>query len=221
MSVSNGPSIVTSGLVFSVDAADRNSYPGSGTLWRDLSGNNNGATLTNGPTFSAANGGVIVFDGTDDYAATASSNIFAFGTGNFTLECWIYPENLSEYLHLLALPNQNIMALKAYLGVVYFYTPTYDTYLQLVNWTLTLNAWNHVSFKRESSVGYAYLNGILIGSKASFTNNFTAQALNIHNGQPGSEFSPCRIASSRIYNTALSNSEVLQNYNATKTRFGL
>lgn len=221
MSVSNGPSIVTSGLVLSLDAADKNSYPGSGTTWFDVSGNGNGATLTNGPTFNAANGGSIAFDGTDDYANTASSNSFAFGTGNFTLECWIYPENLSGYLHMLALPTQSTLALKAFLGVIYFYTPTYDTYLQIPSWTLTLNAWNHVVFKRESSVGYGYLNGTLKGSKASFTNNFTAQILNIHNGNPGSEFSACKIASARIYNKALSDSEIAQNYNSTKTRFGL
>ena len=66
MSVSNGPSIVTSGLVLSLDAADKNSYPGSGTTWADLSGNTNNGTLTNGPTFSSANQGSIVFDGVDD-----------------------------------------------------------------------------------------------------------------------------------------------------------
>ena len=66
MSYSNGPKIVTSGLVMYWDAANKKSYPGSGTTIYDLCGTYDG-TLVNGPTFSNTNGGVIVFDGVDDY----------------------------------------------------------------------------------------------------------------------------------------------------------
>ena len=62
MSYKFGPSIVTDGLVFYVDAANENSYPGSGTTWTDLAGSDDG-TLTNGPTFDSGNAGSIVFDG--------------------------------------------------------------------------------------------------------------------------------------------------------------
>ena len=55
------------GLVLALDAANTKSYPGSGTTWTDLSGRGNTGTLTNGPTYSSANGGSIVFDGTNDY----------------------------------------------------------------------------------------------------------------------------------------------------------
>ena len=65
--------IVTNGLVLSLDAADRNSYPGTGTTWRDMSGNGNNGTLTDGPTFNSNNGGSIVFDGTNDYVALTPS----------------------------------------------------------------------------------------------------------------------------------------------------
>ena len=57
--------IVTDGLVLCLDAADRNSYVSGSSTWRDVAGSNNG-TLTNGPTFSSANGGSLVFDGVDD-----------------------------------------------------------------------------------------------------------------------------------------------------------
>ena len=69
-----GPKTVTNGLVLAVDAADKNSYRGSGTTWTDLSGNNYNGTLTNGPTFNGGNMGSIVFDGTDDYSLTTFSN---------------------------------------------------------------------------------------------------------------------------------------------------
>jgi len=65
-------SIVTSGLVFYVSAAESTSYPGSGTTWTDISTNSNNGTLTNGPTFDSGDGGSIVFDGTDDYVELGS-----------------------------------------------------------------------------------------------------------------------------------------------------
>ena len=60
-----GPSIITDGLVFAVDAANPSSYPGSGTIWKDQTVNQNNGTLTNGPTFDSGNGGSIVFDGSN------------------------------------------------------------------------------------------------------------------------------------------------------------
>jgi hypothetical protein len=75
MTIGYGPRIVTDGLVLALDAADRNSYPGSGTTWTDLTGRGNTGTLTNGPTYSSANGGSIVFDGTDDYVQFTSTSV--------------------------------------------------------------------------------------------------------------------------------------------------
>lgn len=82
--------IVTNGLVLALDAAKKDSYPGSGTVWRDISGNGNNGTLTNGPTFNSGNGGSIVFDGVDDYVEygliTQMSNLI-----NITVSYWYYP----------------------------------------------------------------------------------------------------------------------------------
>ncbi len=77
MGVTYNNRIVTDGLVLCLDAASKRSYPGTGTTWTDLAGSNNG-TLTNGPAFDSANGGSIVFDGTDDYVLLPSNLI----TGN-------------------------------------------------------------------------------------------------------------------------------------------
>lgn len=66
MATNGGPNIIQNGLVFALDAANKKSYPGSGTTWKDLSGNGNDGTLTNGPTFDSGNGGSIVLDGTND-----------------------------------------------------------------------------------------------------------------------------------------------------------
>ena len=90
-----GPKIVTNGLVLCLDAADRNSYPGSGASWLDLSGNGYNGTLTNGPTFSSDNAGVFSFDGSNDYIQLLSpSSRFAWtpsgdGMNYMTIDFWV------------------------------------------------------------------------------------------------------------------------------------
>ena len=87
MGLSHSPRIVTDGLVFCVDAANKRSYPGVGTTWTDLTANKNNGTLTNGPTFDSANGGSIVFDGTNDYVDLGSS--LSISTSSpFSVEFW-------------------------------------------------------------------------------------------------------------------------------------
>ena len=75
MSIAYNTSIVTSGLVMCLDAGNPKSYPGSGTTIRDVTGNGYNGTLTNGPTFSSANGGVIVLDGINDYIDVQGINL--------------------------------------------------------------------------------------------------------------------------------------------------
>ena len=222
MALAHSPRIVTDELVLCLDAGNTKSYSGSGTTWTDLSGKGNNGTLVNGVGYNSSNGGSLSFDGTNDYVTSPSSSLFAFGTADFTLEVWIYPESFSDYTHMIALPSQNTFALKANKtdGAIYFYTPGYTTYGSTSGWTLSLNTWNHVIFKRESSVAYAFLNGSLKGSKSGFTNNFSAQVLNIRNGYT-SEYAQCKISIAKIYNRALSASEIQQNFNALRGRYGI
>jgi hypothetical protein len=224
MALKYSPQIVTDGLVLLLDAGDINSYPRSGTTWYDVSGNGNNVTLTNGPTFlPTVARGVMSFDGVDDYATAPASSKFAFGAGDFTLECWVYPTDISTtYQHMIALPDQGTFALKSEVntGNIYFYSPSFTTYGSTSGWTLTLNTWNHVMFTRVSNVGYAYLNGVSKGSKSGFSNSFSSQILNIHNGWPG-EFAGMLMGAVRVYNIGFSSAQVTQNYNAQKSRFGL
>ena len=80
------PNTVTDGLVLYLDAANVKSYASGSTSWNDLVGTNNG-TLVNGPTFSRANGGSIVFDGTND--TTNFGNILNIGLNSLTISCWV------------------------------------------------------------------------------------------------------------------------------------
>lgn len=220
MGTNYSPKSVKDGLVLHLDAANKKSYPGSGTTWLDLSGRGNNATLTNGPTYDLNNVGSIQFDGTNDYATAASSSSFAFGTGDFTLEVWIRSESTASFMHMIALPSQGTFALKANVSdrAIYYYDPSYTTYGSTPGWTLPSNIWCQVVFKRQTSVGHAYLNGELKGTKSGFNTNFIAQTLNIHNGW-STEFSQCKMSNIKIYNMALTDIQIKQNFNALRGRY--
>ena len=243
MSFNNGPTIVTNGLVLALDAGDRNSYPGSGTTWRDLSGNNNNGTLTNGPTFNSANLGSIVFDGVDDFALLSNESNFDFErTTSFSIDCWVNLTTITS--------NDQIIISKLNGGAGNYtgwefgkYFNTSAPHLYLISnygsgnyiqcrssFTLLANTWYNVVCTYNGSSNTSgvlfYVNG-QITSTIVGTNNLTQSILN--NTTPtiarraGTTEWPWNglISTSRIYNRALSSQEILQNYNATKTRFGL
>jgi hypothetical protein len=115
MALAHSPSIVTSGLVLCLDAANPKSYPGSGTTWTDLSGNGNNGTLVNGPTYSSVNGGSIVFDGSNDYISTA----YSIGTvSQQSISCWISKTNL-QYSLILASSASLYYGLEIYPTTIY------------------------------------------------------------------------------------------------------
>jgi hypothetical protein len=150
-----------------------------------------------------------------------ASSSFAFGTGDFTIDCWINPTNFNGYTHMVALPDQNTFGLKANTGdgAIYFYSSEFNSY-PITGWTLTTGTWNHVTLVRNASVAYAYLNGTLKGSKTGFNNNFLQQVLNIGNGWNG-EYTSKSISNVKIYNRALSANEVAQNFQALRGRYGV
>lgn len=80
---------VTDSLSLWYDVNNRTSYPGTGTTWSNLQSTSLNQTLTNGPTYSSNNGGSIIFDGTNDFSTSANNAIYDFGTGAFTVECWV------------------------------------------------------------------------------------------------------------------------------------
>jgi hypothetical protein len=225
MAFSYSPKIVTDSLVLYLDAANPYSYVSGSLNWNDLSRSQTSGSLINGPTYNSANNGSIVFDGVDDYA-TVSSSLFTFGTGNFTLDVWVKPLSFTTYGHMLSLPDQNTFTLKFDTtadspggGIIYYYPNT--NYGSTPSWKATLNTWNNVTLVRLSNVGYTYLNGTFTGTSGNFNNNITTQLLSIHKGFISGELASSQMAAIKIYNRALSAQEVLQNYNATKGRFGL
>jgi len=225
MATRYSPSIVTSGLVLCLDAADKNSYRGSGTSWLDLSGTINTGTLTNGPTFSNGNGGSIVFDGTDDYVTFPTSGLI---TNVISMDVWF---NLNSSKVYSALIGSNVTERYEILtknGLHVEVSLQSSNYMQYNN-ILSLNTWTNITVTAVSGTQWKmYKNGADLGSPTSYVGTWQVSGASISNFDLGrlrndvAAFAYSgNISTVRIYNRALTATEILQNYNATKTRFGL
>jgi hypothetical protein len=226
MSSSASPDIVTNGLVLCLDAADKKSYPGSGATWFDRSGNGNNGSLVNGPTFSGANSGNIVFDGSDDTVTLGSpSKLTAlFGTNAVSVDFWlkrtanittqqkiIFDSGNSERIQIDCISNQ-----------LAFLITTSSSIRSLRSSSLDLDVWyNYVGVYNGSNIT-TYLNSIQSSQVAQTGNIATDSGGFFIASYTSAGFNfPGRIASVKVYNRALSPQEIKQNFNATKSKFGL
>ena len=220
------PRIVTSGLVLALDAAERLSYPRTGTTWRDLSGNSNNGTLTNGPTFSAGNMGSIVFDGADDYVNISNTSIL--NNSSQTINIWfLYTSIPGNGVSVIgkhdSVGSQNGYNMGLYGGAVFCqFKPSSNTDAGSVSTNMSANTWTLITLKFTiGSTLTLYKNGNKISTNALSSVSMTSQPIRI--GLSVDTYwsaLPGRVASVQIYSRELSDDEVLQNYNATKTRFG-
>ena len=222
MGLSHSPKIVTNGLVLALDAANNKSYPRSGTTWTDLSGNSNNGTLTNGPTFSGANGGSIVYDGVDDQVdlSLVSSNV-----NNVTTEVWFKANTLPGDRGLFLNGSGGSSGYGLQFGACGTVGTTLYVFFGGLNCnvvsygTLVTNTWYQSVYTRTTSPSTSnilYINGISVSTNTSANpNSPTGVTLVGHSAYNG------YISVVRQYNRTLSAAEVLQNYNATKGRFGL
>ena len=230
--LNGGPgNIVTNGLVLYLDAANYLSYTSGSTTWRDLTSSNLSGSLINGPTFNSGNAGSIVFDGVNDYVDCGNPILLNISS-SLTLESWVYPTAFTNPNGVVGILSRWGVGSRSYKIAILtaskqFYidvsgTGNNDNYF-LSNIILNTNTWYHVVGTYNGSSLSTYINGnittgTLIGTVPSSLYTGSSQ---IRVGDDGGNYFLGNIAASRIYNRALSSSEVLQNYNAQKTRFGL
>jgi hypothetical protein len=221
MAISRGPKVVTSGLSLYLDAANSSSYPGSGTTWTDISGNNRNGALTNGPTFNSSNGGSIVFDGTNDFVSVASdANILS--TTAYTKTVWFYVTSFSTDNNLISAGSSGQHALWLFTSnkLNAGHNGNWNTVVSTT--TLVLNRWYFGSVTFNNTSGWVlYLNGVQEATSVSTTTFTGTGTISIGSYQNLGNYFTGRIATATVYNRVLSSSEILQNYNATKSRFGL
>jgi len=227
MGLSHSPHIVTDGLVLCLDAANRRSYPGAGTTWADLSGNGNNGTLTNGPTFSGANSGGIVFDGANDYVATNLIYNLSSVSTEFSCGCWFKCSSQSSNTLLVSNYNSAPTPFNLYVnanGTVGGFTRNSSSVSISVLSTNTYddNKYHNLFYQKDSNNNYStYVDGILQNSVnanlGTITPNTTIWIGTLRLYNQG--YFNGIISQASIYNRALTPQEIKQNYNATRWRF--
>jgi hypothetical protein len=218
-----GPRIVKDGLVLYLDAGNPNSYNlSTPNTWRDISKRGNNGSLINGPVFDSANEGSIVFDGTNDIVNTSYVS-----PNTYTFCAWFRTDVVSSgYKNIISIrtPNYSLLLLDDNTPNLGFWTNDGLGGGALSTPTIQINTWYNVAFVRAGnnlSGGYkAYLNSISYGS-ANTGNWSTTATLHVGGRTDSTQFFNGNIAQVQIYNRALSQAEITQNFQATRGRFGI
>ena len=214
--VSPPTEIVTTNLIMYYDFGNVASYPGSGTSVTDLSGNGLTATLVSSPTYVASNGGYMNFAGTS-YATVTNSLIGSIGTGDYTIDLWIYWPGGGGYGHIYSMSSQETYFFKHYNGGLY------DGYAQASGaggGSLASGAWRHVVVTRTSSTSVFYVNATQTYTRTN-SFNLNQNTLYIRSDGGMGEWVQLYIALPKLYKKGLTAAEVTTNYNAHRARFGL
>jgi len=226
-----GPDIVESGLVLALDAGNSKSYPGSGTTWTDLSGTGNSGTLNGTVGYDSANGGSLVFGGqpenTDYFSITNIFNIA--GVTNYSASLWIKfdPSSSGIDSRFFWHGSYGVLISKTNTDQIFFYIrPSVgDAASVSVLVSPIIGVWVNIVGSYDGSTMRLYLNGNLEVS-TSFTGGITNdQSSTLWLGTLSLATPPfwtgCNMSQVSIYNRALSAAEIQQNFNATKSRYGL
>jgi hypothetical protein len=229
MAFSYSPKIVTEGLVLYLDAANPYSYVSGSTSWNDISRGGNNGTLVNGPTFSSANNGSILFDGTNDYVDTAY-----IPPTTFSVSVWFKNDTTYDVF------NRGILSTyKTGIGGPGFFglyvatagpsSPYPVSPAGLNLWMdgnsrqtipgLNTGQWYNLCITSNGSQVLAYLDTTVVVNTSNSTTH--QDVLTTGRSRFNTNYWLGNIAMTQLYSRALSAQEVLQNYNATKTRFGL
>jgi len=228
MATAYNPQIITSGLVFCLDAASPKSYPGSGSLWSDLSNQGNNGELVNSPIYNSSNLGYFQFV-SDKFAKIQNNTVL--DTQTPTVEVWIKTNATTQNGFWFEKGNVNTQYSLFQEGSFIRWRQRL-TNSSLVSLSITTSDfintsnWYQVVATFVSGSRRLYINGIqvnfdtLSGTLATDTGGMS---IGVYGGFDGnrSYYYNGNLAVCRVYNRVLSPSEIRQNFNATKSRFNL
>jgi len=214
-----GPNIVTDKLILHLDAANTESYSGSGTTWTDMSDKGNDGTLTNGPTFSSDNMGSIVLDGTDDTVEfsptvvldgsyTSSFLFFSSNNGSNSQQMWLCDVNNGGNGWSLYRYQDGNVCIRTTTGARYNWSCPYRTNIK--------DKLCFLDFVSNGTNIEFFLNNV---SQGSVTPNDVKLNVNRLGCTRSGQQLDGRFYNVRFYDRALTRSEINQNYNALKGRY--
>jgi hypothetical protein len=223
MSTYYSPKITTDGLVLCLDAANNKSYVGSGTTWNDLSGNGTDATLINTPTFTSSFGGNFVLNGTNQYASV--SNVYNFATSNqFTAIVWAKSavSTWNDFGFIISRRDQFVIHPTQSFRDVNYYVNT-NVGWQAVTYTVPdITVFAQYVMTYNAGTIDAYHNGLRVtGGSLGATLTSDTGVIEIGKDEGIARYLNGNIANVQLYNRALTATEILNNYNATRARFAL
>ena len=231
------PGIVTNGLVLNLDAGNLASYPGSGTIWTDLSGNGNNGTLVNGVVYNSANGGALSFDGVDDRVDLSSSKLM--GASGITMTIWYKTNSTKTYNFLMGKGNlssgnplNRVLGMQIYNLHFTFIVSQGDN----TGWCwqgnngpvlATDNTWHQVTgtFDLSSQTIKTYVDGALKYTSACNQTGDSEGPDILYIGQDStlwpSGYFLGQLNDAFVYNRVLSATEIQQNFNTLRGRYGI
>lgn len=215
--LTHSPRIITSGLVLALDAADINSYPGTGTTWYDLSGNGNDGTLTNGPTFDAREQGSISFDGSNDYVTFSEIELTSW-----TISYWFYHVGTANEMTVGEFNTTNNRFYHRDTGTSYRLRVHNNDNVSVGDMVIgdKREQWTHLAYSMTTGQIRGWVNGNLeLDTTTANTPNFIFDTIGLP--YTSTYYWKGRIGPLTIHTRQLTSDEVLQNFNATKSRFGL
>jgi hypothetical protein len=224
MALEHHPRIVTNGLVGYWDAANTRSYSGSGNTWYDLTANGNNLTLTNSPTFNSSG---YFSTGSTGYFTGAGSASIPTGNSSYTmllfarLSTWADSRGFMSVGGFLVNNQSNALRTStSTLGNMIHYWWGDDLSVSNNNGSIQNNQWFYVGVSFDGTTRKIYSNTVLVASDTPTSHNVTSNTIQLAKTY-STEYLQGDISLAQIYNRALTSAEVIQNYNATKKRYGL
>ena len=221
MAIAYNTSIIKDGLVLCLDAANPKSYPGTGTTWTNLSGAGNNGTLTNGPTYNTSNNGYMAFDGTDDYVSGSMPTI-----NSWSMCLWYLSTDITSKVVFYPFSGTTTGTGLGFGGTFdatttnkwYFFDGTSGT-MSNSNTAITTNVWYNLVVTKSLTTYNLYTNGSLSLNTTGVDLSLTQYNL----GRRGDAawYSKGNISQASIYNRALTATEIKQNFEALRGRYGI
>lgn len=227
MAVYSGAEIVSNGLVLHLDAANGRSYIGTGTNWNDLSLNNN-TVLSNGISYNSANNGSLIFDGVDDHVDFFAPNL----STTTTIEMWVNLGTNYSNKMFVGWARYDVYCPSGHIGFNTAASDCYGINASTVTALGLVNTWHHYVFEMRSDVSYSnnkiYIDAIqypltqILAAESAGNRNFNSGNGRIGGWRNDLNYKmPMNCSRFSVYNRALSLTEIRQNFEATRGRYGL